>query len=115
MAILWHSCRRASAPNLSRCPGRFAPESMDDLGRNHWTNWTGIGGLFAPESVDGFNRNGWTICPGIGGRFGPEYARNESLKDVHDILKRKYHQRLSLLSYTTAGAVILSLLMVSVK
>jgi len=47
---------------------------MDDLGRNHWTNWTGIGGLFAPESVDGFNRNGWTICPGIGGRIGPEYA-----------------------------------------
>ena len=94
---------------------RTEAAAPDELLRNRWTIWAGISGRIAPESVDEFNRNGWTICPGIGGRFGPEYARNESLKDVHDILKRKYHQRLSLLSYTTAGAVILSLLMVSVK
>jgi len=49
--------------NREKVLAKTAPESMDDLGRNHWTNWTGIGGLFAPESVDGFNRNGWTDLP----------------------------------------------------
>lgn len=29
--------------------GRFSPDSVDDLPRNHWTIWIGIGGRFAPE------------------------------------------------------------------
>ncbi len=31
-------------------------------------------GRNAPEWVDGINRNQWTECSGMGGRNGPEYA-----------------------------------------
>jgi hypothetical protein len=37
--------------------GRFAPESVDGLLRNRWTESIGIGGRLRPESVDGMKRN----------------------------------------------------------
>ena len=35
------------------------------LGRNRWTECSGIDGRLAPESVDGMHRNRWTACAGI--------------------------------------------------
>ena len=37
--------------------GRFTAESVDDLRRNRWTVYPGIGGRFTPESVVDLGRN----------------------------------------------------------
>jgi len=34
--------------------GRIAPDQLDDLDRNRWTNWAGTSGRFPPDQVDDF-------------------------------------------------------------